>query len=460
MMWKHLLDLRNHVVDRRTRKGIVRVTLEAAFEQENCPLCRLLLRQEERWLMVFLAESVLDLGIRRQILASWGLCRRHAWALATRSDSGSALVTALIYENLVGSLLQHCAVQQTAGREEPLLAIGSPGRLTMAVPGQSCPACLARDRVERNYIVSFHKYCSLPAFAAAYQASDGFCPRHLARVLAQARPAVRTLLLRHRISRLEAPPSVLAETTPPFFGLPAELGQQLGRLVGPFPFFPGSIDAQRHTPSSALVHSAALDQGSSCPACQEKQDIEQDLLATILQTSEPDGVCWLCPEHAWMLYAMAWRSRAAAPFQRWLQGMLAVEIAGLQAELDSEPVASTEVHRWRRPGHGRKPEPPPRHECIVCSARAEAASRWAAKVAVSAQEMPPDCCLTHAALVLQTTQGESANALQHRLLQRAWDLHTELGLYIHKAHWENRHEPWGAERDSWWRAVRFFVGDE
>ncbi len=458
-MGRRLLDLKDRVVDRRTRKGIVRVALEAVFEEENCPLCRLLLRQEERWLMVFLTESVLDLGIRRQILASWGFCRRHAWAMATRTDLGGALATAIIHEDLTDRLLQHCGVQAGADAGEEGLIITLPEHLATVVPGHSCPACLARERIERNYIASFNKYAALPAFLAAYQASDGFCPVHLARVL--ARPAVRTTLLRHRVDRLQAPSAAPNDARPLHWGLPPHLGRWLGRLVGPPPFYPGSIDAQRHsTIVGSRVRSSALDQKGDCSVCQARRRVEEDHLRAMLELDGEDAPRALCAEHAWMLYAAAWRSRAAGPMANWLAKLALAETRELELRLQAEASADHTPYPWPRPRRAGLNGEIPGRQCVICAAQAEAAGRVAAEVAAADEGARAQLCLSHAGLALEAAPAEAGNALRRRLLQRAWGLHAELASYIRKVHWENRHEAWEGEQDSWWRAVRFFVGDE
>jgi len=52
------------------------------------------------------------------------------------------------------------------------------------------------------------------------------------------------------------------------------------------------------------------------------------------------------------------------------------------------------------------------------------------------------------------------NLLRRKQLEKLLKLQGELGEYIHKAHWNYREEPWGEERDSWRKAVDFFVGAE
>ena len=409
--------------------------------------------------MVFLTECVLDLGIRRQILASWGLCRRHAWALATRTDSGGPLATAIVYENLVASLLEHCQVRPAEGGATSGLTIGFPDGLATVVPGRSCPVCEGRSRVERNYVNSFIKYSPLRAFLAAYKASDGFCPDHLGRVMARARPGLRALLLQHRMERLRTPVRDAARPSPR--GLPSGLSRRLGCLVRPFPFYPGSIEAQRHiTIVGSRVHSGALDQEGECTVCQGTRALERSLLSAMLEPGAPHGILGLCADHAWMFYRMAWRAGAAEPLRRWLQRTSADEAAALRRVWEHEQVAAREAGPWRRWLGRPQAEPLPHRKCAVCTTLAEAAIRLAGEEVSGAGGRQAAFCLVHANLALRSAPATGATALRRRLLEQAWALRAELGQYIHKTHWEHRHEPWNGEQDSWWRAVRFFVGDE
>ena len=453
------------------RKGLVRASLEGAFAEPSCPLCRLLLRQEERWLTVLLAESVVDLGIRRRILASWGFCRRHAWAMASRSDLGGPLATAIIYESLSSLLLEHCEVSAGSQNGRDPITPGRPERLDDAVPGHACPACHARAETERNYVDSFIRYCALDGFVRLYQTSDGLCVHHLGQALASARPRVWSMLLADKAAKIEASLQVEAiPSRPPQYTMeaPPEVGHRLGLLQGPLPFFPGSLDHVRYSYPFARVWKLDSGQGDACTACARERAVEQQQLDALLapEALNDDGDLWLCPEHAWKLHAAAIRRFRPANIDHWSRRWaLAVKNELRTLASGAELAARVRFQSWHDARRRLPIAAATAHSCALCAAQVNVRDSWISETISTLTHADPgrglpNMCLPHAQALLESAPHPEAAIVRRQQLVRLQRLQEELALYIHKVNWDHRDEPWGPERDSWWRIVRFFAGNE
>ncbi len=454
-----------------TRKGIVQASLEGAFEEPGCPMCRLLLKQEERWLTVILAESVVDLGIRRRIGASWGFCRRHAWAMAARTDLGGPLATAIIYESLASLLLQHCQVSLQARNGSNHIAMGHPGNLDAAVPGHGCPACAARAGIERNYVNSFIRYCRVDSFVRRYQESDGLCLAHLDQVLALAGPRERDMLLADKAAKLETSLQAPVVSSPPpqyMMAAPPEVGHRLGLLMGPPPFFPGSLDHVRYVQPWAREWKMTDGRDEACRACTLEREAEQQQLETLLapDAAKNGDVLWLCSDHAWKLYALSLRRLRQASIDQWSRRWAQAAAGELRLLVSG---AGSSAHTWAllpRNRHSPRPTAEIIHSCSICAAQARIVDGWIAQELSLLAQKPEseatlaEVCLPHAQALLRKAPPEAAGTVRRRQLARLQGLQEELALYIHKVNWDHRDEAWGPERDSWWRIVRFFVGDE
>ena len=472
MMFLHGIAAR--IVSRRQsgRKGIVRAALEGAFAEDGCPVCQLLLHQEERWLTVLLVESVNDLSIRRHILTSWGFCHRHAWGMAARTDLGGPLATALIYHSLCSQLLLHCGVIQGPQSSPNSRQAKRPERLDQVLPGRPCPACAARARVEHNYTNSFGRYCAQDTFADRYQSSQGLCLEHLRQVLEVSRPSIREFLLTDQIARLRGaaeplPPQALAA----YWRGPAHptIRRRLNLLVGPLPFFPHSRSYEQFSDAASLWARPPESNGSDlCSLCTVERRAEQQQLTSLLQRqTTPNALPPLCAEHAWQLVAVARNQHRLDALATWSARLVATAAAKLEAFLGREQATTRGkfLLNWRPAA--RFPAAVGNWECQVCAHKAAAGQRWLIEVlraAISgpnAARMPLPClCLRHAGMALKVASPTLAIALRQQQLERLLQLQQELGEYVRKVHWEYRHEPWGPERDAWQRAVSFFVGDE
>ncbi len=446
-------------------KGIVRAALEAAFAEEGCPICRLMLEREENGLRSLLTESVNDLGMRDRLAASWGLCHRHAWGMATRTDLGGPLATAIIYESMAGRLLAECAVRSQDHRQPRM---GRPERLTQILPGCSCLYCVAQARLETHYLTSFVKYCAQGRFAALYERSSGLCLRHLQQAVNLSRSSVRLFLLTVAIDKLKRARVGKNETDDEGRDPLQPIRPRLSLLVGPYPFFPHSHDYYRY--AKALGSRASLAGGryaSRCALCSAEREAEKESLMRLLQPNQESqsGADWLCPVHAWQLHALAVEQRRIKECALWSAKLADTLIASLESVLRSERLLAQNASLFARLRPPRAVMPFVPQECAVCKAKDESSAKMSAEIVravanglISNGETTP--CLRHLKLVTEMAPPFVGNLLRRKQLEKLLKLQGELGEYIHKAHWNYREEPWGEERDSWRKAVDFFVGAE
>jgi len=450
-------------------KGIVRAALEAAFAEEGCPICSLLLGREENGLRSLLTESVNDLGMRNRLAVSWGFCHRHAWGMATRTDLGGPLATAIIYESMAGRLLTECAVS-TKDHQQPRM--GRPEYLDQVFPGDSCLYCTAQAQLEANFITSFVRYCAHERFAALYRKSAGLCLKHLQQAVNISRPSVRLLLLGVAVARLEQARRVVIETGDMDYEVRDPLQPihpRLSLLVGPYPFFPHSHDYYRYSKVFGnRVNAAIARYASECALCDAEREVEKQRLTSLLQPDgymSQNGADWLCPTHAWQLHSLAAEHRRFQDCALWSARLTDTAIASLEGLLDAERLAARSRSLFARLRPPSAVAPFASEECVVCEAEAERSAEMAAGIARSmangsVSDHEPDLCLRHSALVIKAVPPQAANRLRKRQLERLLRLQAELREYVHKSHWNYREETWGEEQDSWRRVVGLFVGAE
>lgn len=444
-------------------KGIVRAALEAAFAEEGCPICRLTLEREENGLRSLLTESVNDLGMRNRLAVSWGFCHRHAWGMATRTDLGGPLATAIIYESMAGRLLAECAVT-TKDHSQP--HIGHPDYLDQIFPGRSCLYCVAQARLEANYITSFVKYCAQRRFATLYERSSGLCLRHLQKAINLSRSPVRLFLLTVAVDKLKKARQLGMDETD-YYDVRDPLKPvrpRLSLLVGPYPFFPHSHDYYRYARAfGSRAGSASARYASQCTLCCAEREAEKESLMRLLQPDQGSSdASRLCPAHAWQLHSLAVEHHRLKECASWSAKLADAMIASLESSLRSERLAAQDESLLARLRPPRAIAPFASQECVVCKAQADSSARISAETAqiVANNGDEVTLCLRHLKLVAERAPLSVGNLLRKRWLERLLRLQQELREYIHKAHWNYREEPWGEERDSWRKVVDFFVGAE
>ncbi|MFQ3534676.1 MAG: DUF6062 family protein [Aggregatilineales bacterium] len=137
-----------------------------AFAQAGCPMCRLALRDAERYLGSLLYEYSTDPEAHRMVRAGRGLCNAHSWQLT--QIMGGALSTAVLFGSALLEVRQVVAANGSARRLAERLA-----------PRIACPACQSMRQSERLCIETFVTYLTEPTFEAAWRTCDGLCLPHV-----------------------------------------------------------------------------------------------------------------------------------------------------------------------------------------------------------------------------------------------------------------------------------------
>lgn len=440
------------------------VRLEQAFEDPGCPICRLVLDQERKWLWFLLWENVNDPGIREQIAASWGFCPHHAWALVEleRQSWGEHVGTGTIYQDLLGRLLRLLDPPRHARRTSRWLV-----RLAAVAPGSSCPACVADRQTAERQTAWLAQYGREPWFARRYQAGDGLCRRHLQRALHVANAPVRAMLLEVALDRLQRlRPGVVAAANsasePDSDAVPRSLE-----------FLGGLHSASRDNPEQTTVASAtqpsSAPDGRACPACANAEAAEASALAQVLrgQGTEGAGASLLCPTHVWRLCAAAVAADDSRALARWCLDVLDRCLKDISTQLrDERGTRGERSPWWRRIREQGKPRTQSIFSCVVCMAVTAAGRDRAAAAAeallhdVGDAGPAADLCLIHLQATIPTIPALLATPLWGQRIPRLRILAQELTAYLHKCHWTYRDEPKGTEQRAWQRVVAFFAGEE
>jgi hypothetical protein len=191
------------------------------FPQPGCSLCRLVQSAVERSLSHLFYESVTDLEVRHRLRRSLGFCKRHAWLLVD-VRIGDTLGMAMIYHDLVGSLLKHLPQNPaSSAQKHPVhlwrrLPTSLKTRLEQALealsPHHPCPACEQEESSRRVAVSVLASMLNDPAFAEAFKSSAGLCLPHLRQVLEEIRdPRFLEILLTTSRAKLSALHLELAE---------------------------------------------------------------------------------------------------------------------------------------------------------------------------------------------------------------------------------------------------------
>ncbi len=193
--------------------NLITLSLELAFREPGCPLCRLRQQSDSRYLLTLLYENVNDGGTRLHLVRGMGLCPDHAWALqATEQELWQdGLGVGIIYEDLTGRLLT-TLVEHLSRNPAPhndrrarlrrwLEHRGAAGRwlarrlfptapgaslLAQISPVERCRACELVGQMEEIHLRWLVRQVAEPEFRDLYAASDGLCLPHLRRALAIA----------------------------------------------------------------------------------------------------------------------------------------------------------------------------------------------------------------------------------------------------------------------------------
>jgi hypothetical protein len=172
--------------------------LLAALAEPGCAVCRLLDGSSDRLVDAILFEMVNDVGVREELNAARGYCRRHA-ALLVRTGSalGSATMMQGVLKMLIRTLDANAIDAAGASRLRALArsvnsGMSHPATRQLAAdlsPQTACPLCANEVVVERQLIDTLLAQMTPGGeLAAVYAASDGLCLPHFRNTVARGLP--------------------------------------------------------------------------------------------------------------------------------------------------------------------------------------------------------------------------------------------------------------------------------
>ncbi len=155
-----------------------------AFDQPDCPICRLTADSVHHFLEALMYEYVNEVPTHMAVRAARGFCPTHAWHIQEQINA-SALGIAILYEGLVRNMLNDMGdVSPDSGRRQIAQAANA------LKPRGPCPACEHRDTVEDHLLRNVLEYVEQADFASELRRSAGLCLPHLR--LALVRPGATT----------------------------------------------------------------------------------------------------------------------------------------------------------------------------------------------------------------------------------------------------------------------------
>jgi hypothetical protein len=171
-------------------KDVLYHELLEALQKGGCPVCRLARRAADSYLHALIYEGVTDVKVREELRNARGLCYRHGWRLA--KQRGAVLGTAIVYRDVVNTLVRSLEAQENAGAG---LFGRSQGGLSRALAAAAeCPACRLEEDAERRTARILLRHLDDAAVAQEYQNAGGLCLPHLELTLAQSSHGATTTL--------------------------------------------------------------------------------------------------------------------------------------------------------------------------------------------------------------------------------------------------------------------------
>ena len=431
--------------------SLLRIALEDACQEDDCPICYVLWHREQDWLEMFLRERGADPGMAKLMRDSLGPCRHHAWAIAQREDLEGPLALVFVYDALLDYL-----VDSRQGGRGPFSRQSDPAGhlcrcLSKVTPGDHCPACVARLHNEDACIREFVRAMADDEMVRIYDASAGLCDVHLQRVLLEAQPTVKLHLLNAHMARLASVLTGLQhmERTSDF-GDTEAVRRAVMLLVGR-----DQYAAQGEQPRRRSSEDAGL-----CVLCTAEQRAARDYLSELWQVKLTADMrpAWLCTQHAWEYERMAEERGVTKSFLGWLNAAVASVASRSGVDGDEAQVAvaaKPAPFGWLR--QRQVVAAPQARRCPACAAMSAAAHVRTARLAEETVYF--DICLRHASLIIQTLPERPPKLLGGLLAQLA-QLHHDLQEYIRTRNWDYRLERTRANQHSWRRAIELFVGHE
>ncbi len=179
-------------------KHLVYHQLMDSLEQDACPICSLINKNNDRFTDIFFFESVNDIKLRNSIMISRGFCNYHAWKLHKTGDPlGHAIIYKELIEHDIGIIDEY--LEKTDDRR---YTAGLCKDLNKDLDSKDkCPACLLAYESEKTYIPALCEYLKNDVvFKDKFRESGFLCRPHLLKVLGIVKDesCLRELLAIHK----------------------------------------------------------------------------------------------------------------------------------------------------------------------------------------------------------------------------------------------------------------------
>ena len=168
---------------------IAYLDLLEACKQPGCPICFTTQKAVEHYLNIFFYEQVNDGWVRHDLRRSLGFCHEHAW-LATNSEVGDALGLAIIYHDILNTILKGLPDREEVPRSLRKISAwfqqiprGLAEKLEtiqhLLTPQGECPACKQREQHTEIDLSVMIESIQDAEMIGALTSSSGLCLPHL-----------------------------------------------------------------------------------------------------------------------------------------------------------------------------------------------------------------------------------------------------------------------------------------
>ncbi len=156
--------------------------LVESFAKPGCAVCRLVLRDVERFLGSVMYERLAESETHLAFRKARGLCNEHSWQLT--KGKGNALGIATLYEVAIMEVIK--TMKPTRFRDNKSEHDG-PTLADRLQPTGPCIACQLLADSEKDYVAELSRKIADPQLQDAYRASEGLCLPHFRQVLHKTR---------------------------------------------------------------------------------------------------------------------------------------------------------------------------------------------------------------------------------------------------------------------------------
>lgn len=205
--------------------AIAVANLKETMKEPGCPICSLERKAARKTADGFLYEHMMDPAAREEALSAYGFCPPHTrlMAAAELASTGEPQGINMLYETLnrrvSGELKAWQAQNRLTSRLRAGLArlgVASAGRAGALRPARGCPICAAAGLAGMNALTTLMDELDRATadIAAAYQAGDGLCLRHLRSALehlSTSHPRATAWLVRQTADRLDRQAAAMQE---------------------------------------------------------------------------------------------------------------------------------------------------------------------------------------------------------------------------------------------------------